>query len=238
MTLLSICQDAADEIGIFRPGAVASSTDPDAQKLFRLANMVGNRLMKIYAWQFLRTEQTFTALGQEAQTAIIPSDFDRIIPETFWDRTNRYLVNGPITPVEWNGLKAVSYSDTALRKFIYRNNGVSVIPAFSGGESLAFEYVSKNWATDSGGTAQAKFLADTDLTLFDEDLHTAGLVYAYLEGEGLPSDSAKQMYDMHFKRLIDNDQPNSQIMVAGDIFGSGRHFTGTPPYQNTGSSVI
>lgn len=238
MTLLSICKDAADEIGIYRPDSVASSTDPDAQKLFRLVNRVGYNLMRVYPWQLLRKEQTFTALGQEAQTGILPDDFDRFVPETFWDRTNIYLINGPITAVEWQGLKANNYTRTDVRKFIYRAGAVSVIPAFSGGESLAFEYVSNQWAASSGGAGQTKFEADDDTTVFDEDLVTLGLVYEYLMTEGLPSQVAQRNYNDAFKRLIENDQPDTYILTTADIFGGGRHFTGTPPSSGSGINVL
>ena len=39
MTLLSICQDAADTIGIPRPAAVISSSDPVVRRLLGLANL-------------------------------------------------------------------------------------------------------------------------------------------------------------------------------------------------------
>jgi hypothetical protein len=239
MTLLSIAQDAADEIGIYRPGAVASSTDPDAQKLYRLANKVGYGLMRVNAWQILTKEQTFTALGQEVQTSILPSDFDRFIPEAFWDRSNSRLVSGPITEVQWQSLKAAEYTNSTLRRFIYRGGQVSVIPAFAGGESLAFAYVSKNWAASSGGTEQSKFLADTDTTVFDEDLFTAGLIYEYLKGEGLPWEMARAEYMEQFDRLIANDQPSANVMVAADIFSTGsRHFDGVPSAYTDGLTSV
>jgi hypothetical protein len=238
MTLLSIAQDAADEIGIFRPGAIASSTDPDAQKLFRLANKVGYSLMRVYSWQFLTKERTFTAISGETQTDILPSDFDRFIPEAFWDRSASRLMIGPISEVQWQGLKAASFQDSTLRRFIYRGGVINVIPAFAGGESLAFSYVSKNWAAAADATAQSKFLADTDTTLFDEDLFTAGLIYEYLKSEGLPMDMARQEYNDQFDRLIQNDQPNAQVLVAGDLFGtSSRHFDGVPTRYTNGLTV-
>ena len=46
MTLLSIVQDAADEIGVEQPASVAGNADPLAQKFFRLVNKCGKSLMK------------------------------------------------------------------------------------------------------------------------------------------------------------------------------------------------
>lgn len=233
MTLLSIAQDAADEIGITRPGTVITSTQPEVQQLLRLANKVGDKMMKSFAWQVLRSEQTYTALNQEEQTSILPTGFDRFIPETFWDRTNAQLVTGPISSVEWGGLKAGGY--TGSRKYILRGGSVSVIPAPAGGEDYAFEYVSNQWAESSVGAGQTSFAADTDVSRIDEELMTLGLIYEFLQRLGQPSGDAGREYQSRFDMLTGNDQPSTPILTSGDIFGGGRRFSGAPTTQSAGS---
>ncbi len=227
MSLLTIIKNAADEIGVNRPVTVISNNDPEVTQLLRFANKVGTRLMKIpkSGWQAIRKEQTFTALGAEEQTAILPSDFDRFIPETFWDRSNDRLISGPIGAVEWQGFKA---RVNTRKKFIYRGDSVFVSPAFGGGESLAFEYVSKNWCQSSGSVGQTVWAADDDTGIIDEELMTLGIVFEFLQGQGLPSASAAVAFEEYFNQLLANDQPDTPILVAGDIFGGGRHFSGVP----------
>jgi len=237
MTLLTIARAAADEIGIQRPSSVYSNTAPEVQKLLRYANKVGRRFMKSVVWQVLRKEQTFTAIAGETQTGILPSNFDRFIPETFWDRSGTKLISGPISSVEWQGLKATSYSGPT-KKFIYRGGDVLILPAQAGGESLAFEYVSKNWCQSSGGTAQSEWLADTDTGILDEELLTLGLIFAYLTGEGLPNQAAGAELNEYANTILGNDQPSAGIMVSGDIFGGGRHFSGTPPVDLAGTLTV
>ena len=235
MTLLQICKDAADELSINRPSAIVGSSSTDAQKLLRYCNRVGYRLMKGVVWQGLRKEQTFTGVASETQTAILPSDFDRFIPETFWDRTNVHLISGPVSAAQWQSLKANSYSDSTRPKFAYRGNAVLIIPTLGGGESLAFEYVSSNWAQSAASAAQSKFQADTDTALIDEELITLGVIFEYLDGEGQPTAKALAEYEDRLNTLIANDQPDAGIMLAGDIFGGGRHFSGAPGVD--GSSI-
>lgn len=228
MSLLSIVQDAADEIGIQRPTSVAGNSDPDAQKLLRLINKAGFGLMKEVAWQVLRKEQTFTALNQEAQTSILPSDFDRFVPETFWDRTNIRYLSGPVHGTEWQGLKATNYNDER-RKYALRGDSILVIPVPDGGETYAFEYVSNQWCQSSDGSGQTAFAADADTGVLDEELLTRALRLAYLIAEGLPADAAMMDFKDYYDTLRDNDQPDGNILVAGDLFGRGsRHFTGAP----------
>lgn len=234
MSLLTICQDAADEIQQGRPGSIVGNGDPGSQRFLRYANKVGKRLMTQAAWQALRTEVTFTAVAGEAQPGILPSDFNRFVPETFWNRSDRVLLAGPISPAQWNGLKALTYGAVDAPKFIYRGNAVSVIPAFGGGEACAFEYVSRNWVdtTGDGNGDAASWQADTNTTVLDDELMVYGIAFEWLASESL--ESAGPMlgqYVTHFNLLLGNDQPSADVLAAGDIFApsSARHFQGAPP---------
>lgn len=235
MTLLSICTDVADQVKINRPSSIVGNTSADAQLLLRLAKKVGLICMKKFAWQVLRKEKTFTSVSGETQTSILPSDFDRFVPETFWDRTNIVLWTGPISSVEWQGLKANSYSDTSTPKFAYRGGDVLAIPSQSAGNSLAFEYVGKNWCQSSLSVAQATWAADTDTGIISEELITLGVIFEYLDGEGQPAATALGRFVDFWNVLAQNDEPNNRIMTAGDVFGTGRHFSGIPGSSNNGS---
>ncbi len=233
MSLLTICQDVATDIGFNRPTAIAGSTSTDALKLMRLVNKVGKKLMRKFDWHELSREQTFTALTGSEQTSILPDDFDRFIPETFWDRTNDQLVTGPITPQEWQGLKAISYTDIE-KKFYRRRSTIYAIPDFTGGESLAFEYVSKNWCESSSGTGQAAMSADDDVSLFNEELVTLAAIFEYLSSAGLPNGKAQMDFKEAYDFEVKNNRPDGGVVPAGDIFGGGRHYTGTPPSSGSG----
>jgi len=232
MTLLSLCQAVTDEVGILRPATIASNTEPDAQKLLRYANKVGKRLMKVFPWQVLRTEKTFTAIAGGVQTGILPADFDRIVPETFWNRSGSELITGPVGAVEWQGYKTFGYNYPE-RRFIYRGNSVEIIQDMAGGETLAFEYISNHWCQSASAVGQAALAADTDTTIIDEDLLIAGMVYAYLDGEDLPAQSARADFEEYFTTLMENDQPNTNTLLTGDIFQrGGRRFSGAPSVQS------
>lgn len=237
MTLLTACKAAADEIGVPRPTTVIGGTGTTEQKLLRYANKAGDRIMRAYPWQQLVSERTFTSVASETQTSIIPSDLDRIVPETFWDRTNRILISGPVSAVQWQGLKAYGYNDTSRPKFRYRGDAILISPTPGAGNSYAFEYVSKNWCESSGGTAQSAFAADTDVTVINEELLIAAIVYEYSDAEGLPAESAYAAYLRLFNDLTRADNPTAGIMVAGDLWGGGRHFAGAPPVNGDSSAL-
>ena len=100
MSLLSICQNAADEVGIRRPTAIIN------------AKRVGRELVKMNI-DYLIKEHTFpTVASQEIYS--LPSDFDHFVPFTNWNRTTSRRMY-PIQPNEWqyfrSGLATVSLND-------------------------------------------------------------------------------------------------------------------------------
>jgi|TARA_R110000803_G_scaffold20541_4_gene52757 hypothetical protein len=225
---LKIIQNAADEIGIVQPATGINSGAVETIKLIRYADKVGNSLMKSFHWQILTKEKTFTSVATETQTStILEADFDRFIPETFWDRTDSFLMTGPTTAKEWQNLKATSYNNTGARKFRLRGDSILIIPVPTAGLSYAYEYISTKWVDIAAtGTPKVAFTIDTDVPLLNPELLTLGIIYEYLEGDGLPSVSAAKAYLDMFKLLAKNDQPSSGTLVAGDIF-SGKPTGGT-----------
>lgn len=228
MTLLTIARAVADEVDILQPATVFGNPNPDSQKFIRYANKTGKELLRRYDWQQLRKEQTFTSLAQEEQTGILPSDFDRICVETFWDRSEKRILTGPITPQEYQGLKVHGVA-TQYPRFMLRGSSAFILPVPAAGNALAFEYVSKNWALSSDGSPQSTFLADTDTVLLNEELFVAAMAFFWLDGEGQPSGVAAGHFERILRDLIKQSEPRRRIMTAGDIFGGGRHYNGVPP---------
>ena len=162
MTLLTIANAVADETKGPRPETIASNTDPAAQNILRLINKVGSRLQKSFAWNILTKESTVTAGGSETliAAASLPGDFDRIIPETFWDRGTNNLISGPVSAVEWQGLKVQTY-DSQNKKYRYRGGDIITSPAVASGSTCAFEYVSTQWVRKADGDAKSSMTIDS-----------------------------------------------------------------------------
>jgi hypothetical protein len=229
MTLLSISTDVADEVQGPRPTTIIGNTDPDAQKMLRLVNKAGTRIMLAYPWQILRKERTFTSNAAEEQTGALPTDFNRFISETFWDRSTNNLISGPITPVEWNGLKVQAYA-SQNKKFIYRGGSIFTSPSLDAGVSCAFEYISKNWCNVAAANApKAKFTIDTDIGIIDEELITYAVKFEYLKDAGLPWENARQDLQDQLDILTENEIASPGVSAVADIFAqNSRHFDGAP----------
>lgn len=235
MSLITIANKIADTTSGPRPATIIGNTNPESQSYLRSISKVGLRLMKLYPWNILRKEHTFTGSGAETliAAASMPSDFDRFIPETFWQRSTSILLSGPVSAARWASLKASSYIGDEIY-FTYRGGDVLALPTVSSGASLAFEYISNQYIRSSGGAAQATWQADTDTSVIDEELIALAATYDWLANEGLPAQQAFADFKAYFDTLQDNENATENIAVTADIFAlNSRHWTGAPVASRT-----
>lgn len=186
MTILSIIQAVADEVGVTRPSAVISSNDGTVRQLLALANREGKSLARLGNWTTLTKEHTFDTVNGTAAYAL-PSDFDYIVNQTAWDRDNYWMLRGPLSVPLWQAIKSGLYDSTALRKG-FRIKGSSstrfyIDPTPTVVDTIVFEYQSKSWCQSSGGTGQTAWAADTDTGILDEDLMAMGIKWRFLKAK-------------------------------------------------------
>jgi hypothetical protein len=214
MSLLTMCQAAAAQLSVTVPSLVMLGSDDTSVILRRLADEEGLALMGRYPWQALQREHTFTTTAADTQTGGIPSDFDRVIPDTVFNRNTRRRVAGPLSPDEWAQTKAslVTYVNPTFR---IRTDAFLMTPNPPAGETVAYEYISKNFCKSSGGTGQAAWAADSDLGVLDERLMTLGLVWRFRQAKGLPYGEDLALYE---RRVADAQMRDGggKARISGD----------------------
>lgn len=206
MSLLSIVQKVTDRVGIARPSAVVTSTDSQVRQLFALANEEGAELAKRYPWQALTNEWTFvTNAGAEQTNTPIPTDLDRFIPNSFYNRSSRRRLIGPITPQEWQALQTFTAYSRVYLSFRQRDGSFLITPTPSVGETIAYEYISSNWAQSSAGQGKAAFTADDDTSFLDEELIAQGLRWRWKQAKGLDYGEDMDTYERNLARAMADD---------------------------------
>lgn len=183
MTLLSIVQDACDDIGFPSPASVVGNSDAD--QYLRLLNREGEALSR-WPWQALIKEDTIT-LSTADQDYALATDFRYILPETQWNRDDRRQLVW-LNSEEWQFFKGWTTVNGLNLRARIRNNELEfeqTIASGDNGKTIAYEYVSKYWTEDSGSTAQQKFAADTDTSVLDEEILTLGLIWRFRKSKGL-----------------------------------------------------
>lgn len=190
MTLLTICQNVAKIAGVSSPSAVVGVQEETAQLLLACANRAGKYLAKRHGWLALVTEYTFSTVAATANYEL-PSDYDRLVSGTLWDRSNYESLRGPLSPQEWQLHKSSVLASTATtwKRFRIRNvsgnTRFSIDPTPDAIETLVFEYVSRNWCESAGGTGQSEWAKDTDVGVLDEYLLELETTWRVLSRLGL-----------------------------------------------------
>ena len=219
MTLLTICQDAANEIGIPSPSAVIGSVDTSVIQLLAAANREGKNLVSGYDWQVLIKEETHTTIAAESQGTMtaIAADFDRFSNDTMWNRTTNRKFYGPLNNTEWQTLKGIVVNGVT-NYFRIRGNLLLLNPVPTVGQTLVFEYIGKNWVDTTGdGAADAvAYAADSNTTVLDENLVTLGVIWRFLKQKGLPYDNQFQEYLMKLSERQAKDGAKQIIRLTGN----------------------
>lgn len=200
MTLLTMCQNAAEEVGFSAPATIIGNTDATAVRLFRHAARTG-AIMAKKNWQELIKTHSFSTSASEPQYAL-PSDYRSMIPGTMWNQTTDTEIF-LISPRRWSYEKSVVTSNYYDRyRLLGDDSGpdigslFSIHPTPTATETIIYEYYSKNWMTDSGATTeQSAFAADSDLVVFDEDLFEMGIIWRMLKTLGQPYGEERAEFD-------------------------------------------
>ena len=124
----------------------------------------------------------------------LPSDWDRQIDRTHYDKSKRWEMLGPTDAQQWQFLKS-SYISTGPR-IRYRILGgyFQIWPAMNTDEYLGLEYMSNLWATSSTGTPQSSFQNDNDTCVFPDRLMVTALKKKYFEIKGFDSTAFTRDY--------------------------------------------
>lgn len=160
MSLLTILRDVSDRVGIPRPSTVISATDQATQQLLGLANEEGRSLRaRQGVWQELIREANFTTTSGQAAYHLddIAADFDFFVNNSQWDRTQRWPLDGPITPQSWQAQQVFTIA-SPWRQFIVTGSYLRVYPTPSQADTYYFFYSTKAWclpATWVAGTSYA-----------------------------------------------------------------------------------
>lgn len=170
MTLLTIVQNVAKNVGIEPPDTAVNASDPDCIKLLEFVNETGKELARRVDWSQLRKPSLIVGTGFAAPYNL-PPDYARLIEG--WAITHDGApVRGSLTADEWNSLVAV---EGAPRYFFKTERKIAFYPYPPEAAQVNLTYVSNAW-TSAGKTA---FEADTETALFPDCLLEQGAIWRH-----------------------------------------------------------
>lgn len=244
MTLLTIIQDAATKCG-FQPGfvpAAAGSSDQNIEQLVLFSQETGRELMERANWVNLDTAGTVTGDGVSTLFQL-PQDWQRFSPSdkspsgALVSNSNGLLtLYGPINTEDLNILKA--YPASTVRP-VWRIIGgaLEIWPALALGELVTFNYYSSFWIMNAARTvSRARWVADDDFALINEDTITKGTTWRWKQSKGLEYAEDFRAYETSFARnaaqqMTERVIDTSRKFVMGDGMYLGTVTDHTTPFS-------
>ena len=208
MSLLTICQAVCDFTGFERESTIISNTSPTARQLLALCQREGKQLMRATNWSVLTKEHTFNTSSGTSSYAL-PTDFDRFVGNTAFNRTDKEAFTGPLTPQQYqldqHGTASVGITQRFRLKPSSNALKFDITPTPTSTESIGFEYVSSHWNQKTDGTSQAAFTVDTDTGILDETLIEMGVTWRFAQMHGLDYAEHFRQYQLELRQAISRE---------------------------------
>lgn len=214
MTLLEIIQEVCELVSLPRPTTIISSPDQQIRQLYAIANEEGRNQAGSFDWQIMRAQYDFTTVASAVQSSAVPDDWDRFISNSFFNITTRRQIVGPITPQEWQAIQAQPQLNRVVLAFVQRGGQFLLTPTPTAGETIQYEYVSKNWAVSNSGEPKSRFTADTDETYLSDDVMILGIRWRWYKAKGLEYGDDLETYREELRARQARDGGNTVIDAA------------------------
>jgi len=213
----NIVNDAAVEVGLERLTDPFGSYDANYVQLVRLLKSCGRELVQARNWTYLRKEHTFTTV-QGTSAYDLPVDFLRMYDQSGWNRTNRLPLGGPLSPQEWQYLKARLVGVVFTVLFRPMNRQIHLYPDTNtpGGYVIAFEYGSSYWLSSPATPTVLSLDAPADgssIVWFDPLLMVRSLKLAFLKAKGFDTTAAEQDYATTLSAVMGMDAPSKVLSL-------------------------
>jgi hypothetical protein len=146
-----------------------------------------------------------------------PSDFDRIVNRTQWDKTKHWEMLGPETAQQWQWLKSGYISTGPRMRFRQLGGFFQIWPPIAANEYLGWEYVSKNWALSDAGAGKPAFTADTDTCIYPDRLMVLGLKLKYFSIKGFDTTDFRRSFESELSMSKANDMGAPTLSFAPQV---------------------
>lgn len=144
----------------------------------------------------------------------LPTDYDRQIDRTHFDRSKRWELLGPETAQQWQWLKSSWISTGPRIRYRILGGLFQIWPMSSTADVLGFEYVSKNWALSVGLVGQSAFAQDTDTCIYPDRLMVLALKKKYFEVKGMDPTFFERDYEFELNLAKTNDAGSATLSMA------------------------
>lgn len=185
----------------------------------------GTRLLTVDSATQVTLDQPATASGSSSllfgkDVYPVPDEWNNFIDRTFWDRSRRWELVGPMSPQEYQWMVSGIVATGPRRRFRKVGRGTNAFriwpppTAIDSPATLAFEYSSLYWATDAAGVPKAVFTTDTDTCVFPDNLMIVGLKWMFMQAKGFEFDFLRQEWSALVDQALGQDKGSRTLSLS------------------------
>lgn len=173
MSLLTIIQDASRHCALDMPLVAFGSTDRAVSNLVEFASETAKECARRADWRVLTKTAAFSFTGSQAT---LPADCDRLAQGASVVLSDGTPLRGGLSRSEWATLPAQAGTP---RYFMKDGATLYLWPAPATPVAATVRYLSTEWARSNATPAvpATDWMADTDETVFPDELLTMGVVW-------------------------------------------------------------
>jgi hypothetical protein len=213
-TLLQLCTSFSKRTGL--PVQNSTATSASYGQLVALLGEVLDEIVSSFNLQSLTSEAVFSATGVTLQGPMgtIAPGFERLLAKTFFNRTRRVEVPGPLSPTEYQAQRTMPGTGP-ISWFRIVGDKLYLDPPPAAGEQFAFEYIDRNAVVEAGGATKQYPTQDTDTFRVPDAILIAGLRWKWKYEKGL--EYAEDFSS--FQTLCKNHSNSSNTLRAHSLDG-------------------
>lgn len=154
--------------------------------------------------------------GQETYT--LPNDWGWAMTKTWWDRTMRWQLLGPLDAQEWQVLKSGISPAGPRRRFRIMGNLIYINPIPGSAATQVVEYYSTAWCQSAAAVSQNKWVADTDYYNLDDEAFIMGMKWRFKAAKGLDYQEEQIDYEKRVELLMARNGANRDLPLNAQAY--------------------
>lgn len=210
----AILNQVAVEVGLTPAADPFGSTEEHFTQMRYLLQTAGEELLLAYPWATAHRSHTITTDGSGEYG--YPDDYLYMVNQTGWVAGENAPLSGPLSAQEWVYLSNNIAGESRIH-FRFQDENILLLGDDTVGDTITFEYITRNWVYDSSTTPVAymdEVLKGNNVPLFDRTLFTRYVKTKWLDAKGFDSSKAQDDFNQMFSFLTSKDK-GARVLNAG-----------------------
>lgn len=220
-TASNLINRAAKQLGLGSVSSPYGSTDPNFVQLCEFLTTAGEDLLRRSTWPHLVKDFSWVTTASQT-TQALPTDFQRMSFETFWDQSNEYPSNGPVSGREAAYLVATGSTMNTPIEYRVQGSNLTFPVALGADLTVSFEYLSNLWVMADGSSVGDKSAPtlDNDVCMFDPILLVRALKVLWLSAKGEDTQAAIYEYETTLRQAKGDGTGSRRLSLSGPRRGT------------------